>query len=926
LREFKEKGINDLLMVNSAGRNMPVGVKFLSEEWKELFRHALSEAKKYNIDIGVNMSSGWCMGGPWITPEMSGRWFLQSELKIQGPTRFTGKLPLPGNRSGYDHVFNPPGFRDYIDLPLEELDYRDTAVVAFQLPDETNSRLDEERKQLLPAKTNRRDASNFTPARQVMGPTLVPLETQSADQPVSVHAVIDLTGKLNEDGSLDWDVPEGNWVIVRTGHRMTGSGLSIAQPEADGLSVGWFNSLGVDKQFEVLGKQLLDEASKVGYRLKFFCDDSFEDGFPNWTDDILNMFQEYRRYDPVPYLPVFAGYIVGSAEISDRFLHDYRKTVADCMADRHYGRFAGLCHQNGLLVQNESAGPSRSGTMCMDALKNLGRSDLPSGEFWLGIRHDEEGGLDKSYGESRLERGQNKVTKMVASASHVYGKKTAAAESFTSYRHWQDSPAILKQSTDRAFCEGINRLIVHTITATRPVDGKPGYEYYAGTHLNPNITWWEKAGDFFSYIGRCQYLLREGKFVADVLFYNGDWAPNIVEPKHVNPSLGKGYDYDVCNEEIILTRLSVENGLLVLPDGMMYRILVLPDSMNMPVGTLEKIASLIADGATVVGRPPQRDPGLRNYPECDRQVQRIASEVWGNTDGIRTFNHSYGKGRVFWGKDIRSILLEDGVRPDFETDNEQVTIDYIHRTTDDYEFYFVANLRKQIEKVNCVFRVSGGQPEIWDPVTVKKITLHEYQQDETHTRIPLEFAEFQSFFIVFPRKSKTKESKNGTANFPKLTDAGVLQGSWTVGFDPDWGAPSSVEFRELEDWTQRPEDGVRYYSGKATYSKQFDFEDDTKGKVFLDLGVVKDIAEVRLNGKELGVVWTAPWRVEITGIVRRENNQLEVEVINQWPNRLIGDAGLPEDRRLTRTNIKLRDDMQLMPSGLIGPVSVKKEI
>ena len=421
-------------------------------------------------------------------------------------------------------------------------------------------------------------------------------------------------------------------------------------------------------------------------------------------------------------------------------------------------------------------------------------------------------------------------------------------------------------------------------------------------------------------------MLREGQFVADVLFYNGDWAPNIVEPKHINPSLGKGYDYDVCNEEIILTRLSVKDGLLMLPDGMTYRMLVLPDSTNMPAGTLKKIASLVADGATVVGRPPQRDPGLKNYPECDREVQSIASEVWGKIDGVNTCSASYGKGRVFFGKDLRSILLEDGIQPDFETDSDDAHIDFIHRTTDEYEFYFIANLRKQAETVNCVFRVSGCQPELWDPVTAKKITINEYQQDRTHTQVPVEFAGFQSFFVVFPRKSKPGKNKTGKTNFPKLVDAGVLPGSWTVRFDPGWGGPSSVEFQNLEDWTQRPEDGIRYYSGKATYYKQFDFKEEAQGRVFLDLGVVKDIAEVRLNGENLGVVWTSPWRVEVTGIIRTEKNQLEVDIINQWPNRLLGDAGLPEEQRLTRTNIVLRDDMQLMPSGLIGPVSIRKEI
>ena len=587
--EFRSKGMGEVLLVNSAGGlggvPFPQGAKFMSEDWKELYRHAMKEAKRVGIEVGINLSSGWCMGGPWIKPENSGRWYLQSEMSLSGPRKFSGDLPLPGNRAGYDKVFNPPGFAAYIDLPLEKLDYSDTAIVAIPDNASQNNRITGDRAEVLAAKTNHKDLSNFAKATDVMNPVKQSWNNLANDKPIPTALVIDLTDKV-KDGYLDWEVPAGNWKIIRTGHRMTGSRLMIAQPEADGLSVDWFDREGVDIQFQHLGKMFIEEAAKVGNKPKYFCDDSFEDGFPNWTAKIIAHFKNYRGYDPTPYLPALSGYLIGSAEISDRFLHDYRKTLGDCMADEHYKHFADLCHQQDMLVQNESAGPSRSGTICLDGLKNLGRSDFPMGEFWLGPNHQDESTLtdDKTYGVSRLDYGQNKVTKMVASASHIYGKATASAEAFTTMRHWADYPGSLKQSLDRAFCEGINRIAIHTSTATRPKDGKPGYEYGAGTHFNPNVTWWEKSGPFFDYIARSQYLLRSGKFVADVLFYNGDWAPNLVEQKHVDPALGKGYDYDVCNEEVLLTRLSVKNGRLTLPDGMSYRVLVLPDTERMPLG------------------------------------------------------------------------------------------------------------------------------------------------------------------------------------------------------------------------------------------------------------------------------------------------------------------------------------------------------
>ncbi|MRG48031.1 glycosyl transferase family 2 [Chitinophaga sp. SYP-B3965] len=919
LEEFRDKGIGNVLLVNSAGGlggvQMPFGAKFLSDEWKELFKHAIKEAKRLNIDVGVNLCSGWAMGGPWITPEVAGRWVLQSEITIVGPQKFSGVLPLPGNRSGYDYVFNPPGFKDYIDLPLEKLDYRDTAVVAFP----GGTKLDGERAKLIPAKTNRKDASNFIRQKDLMAPVLEPWSSAANDKPVPVAQVIDLTPKMRADGHLEWEVPAGSWTIVRTGHRMTGSRLMIAQPEADGLSVGWLSSEGVDIQFEHLGKVLLELAGPLkDNTLKYFCDDSFEDGFPNWTAKILQKFQEYRGYDASPYLPVLAGYIITSAEVSDRFLHDYRKTVADCMADGHYKRFAELCHEHGLKVQNESAGPSRSGTMCMDGLKNLGRSDQPMGEFWLGLRHDEVGGLDDNlgYGVSRLENGQNKVTKMAASASHIYGKKTASAEAFTTMRHWNDYPGNLKQAADRAYCEGINRLVIHTSTSQRPEDGKPGYEYGAGTHFNPNVTWWNKSGGFLAYMGRCQHLLQEGKFVADVLYYNGDWAPNIVEPKHIDPSLGFGYDYDVCNAEVLLTRLSVKAGRLVLPDGMSYRLLVLPDTARMPVEVVTKIKQLVSEGATVVGPRPSMDPGLKNYPVCDADVLKVSGEVWGNCDGVNVTFHKYGKGRVFWNKSLRDILQDDGVTSDFSHDSPYAFIDFIHRSTDDGEIYFLANRNNRVEKLNCQFRATG-KPEIWDPVAAD-IRGAAFSIAGGRVSVPMEFQAFQSFFIVFPKRGTTLKG----LPFPAFAPVSDIKGAWTVRFDTAWGGPASVQFPSLQDWTKRPEEGIKFYSGTATYVKEINVE--TTGRLFLDLGVVKNIAEVKLNGKSLGIVWTAPWRVEITSAVKTGTNLLEIEVVNLWPNRLIGDAALPPEKRLTNTNIPFKSDAPLLSSGLLGPVTINK--
>jgi hypothetical protein len=612
------------------------------------------------------------------------------------------------------------------------------------------------------------------------------------------------------------------------------------------------------------------------------------------------------------------------------------------MADRHYLYFGEKCHELGLEAQHESAGPSRSGTMCMDTLKNLGHADRPMGEFWLGVNHDAPGGLDAKhgYGPTRLEDGQNKVTKMVASAAHIYGRRMAAAESFTTYRHWQDAPGMLKQAADRALCEGINQIVMHTVSATKLAGKKPGYEYFAGTHFNPNVTWWHHSGGFLKYLGRCQHLLRQGLFVADVLYYNGDGAPNIVPPKHIDPGLGFGYDYDVCNTEVLLGRVTVRDGRLVLPDGMSYRVLVLPESEHMPVGVLEKIKTLVGAGATISGPPPQRDPGLKNYPASDNAVARLARELWGDCDGGTRMLNKYGRGRVFRGAPLRDIFAGDGIGPDFtclqNADAAALStgvagmsgtgMDFIHRGTRDAEIYFVANQANCAQTQECSFRVAGRAPEIWNPLD-GTIRAAAHRAERGRTVVPLAFAPFESVFVVFPGKPTVAAAKPGARNFHDHAVVRELDGPWTVKFDPAWGGPAEVRFDSLEDWTKRPEEGIKYYSGAAFYIKRFDYKNEAgaNARLHLDLGVVKDIAGVRLNGRDLGTVWTAPWHVDITDAVKPGENVLEIEVVNEWRNRVLHDATLPPEKRLTDTNIVINPKSPLLASGLLGPVSILKE-
>jgi len=922
LEEFRAKGLGGVTLVctgNGYGvEPMPRGPAILSAEWRELYRHALKEANRLGLEFAVNFcGGGWNMGGSWIKPEYSARWYVQSQLALDGPQKFSGKLPVPVYRDGYEapHYGN---VSKYMAFPEEKADYRDTAIVAFREPEKGSADLGPGRKEHLAAKSNRKDADCFLPAQIAMEQTLVPWKNLPGDNPIKPDEVIDLTSKVKPDGTLDWDVPEGRWTILRTGHVLIGCDVCAALPEIGfALEVDCLNPDAVDEMFANLGKVLIEDAGKLaGKTLKYFHTDSFEDGFPNWTGKILEKFKEYRGYDPMPYLPVFAGRIVGSAEVSDRFLYDYRKTVADCVADGNYGRFAERAKQYGLGIQCEAAGPSWSGTFCMDGLKNLGRCANPMGEFWT----------DGIF----VVDNQNKVGKQTASAAHIYGKRTASAEAFTSFLHWQETPGKLKPFADRAFCEGINRFVFHTMTCTRPQDGKPGYEYGAGTHFSPNITWWQQAaGAWLGYVNRCQAMLQSGLFVADVLYYNGDWAPNLVGLKHVDPSLGKGYDYDVCNAEALLTRLSAKNGRLVLPDGMSYGLLVLPDTDGMPVEVARKIRELVEGGAVVVGRKPGRDPGLRNYPDCDREVKKIAEEVWGGCDGQNTKERRFGRGRVIWGRGLREVLIAEGIQPDFEhTGGVGTFIDFIHRKSGGTEIYFLANRNGREETVHCSFRVKDRQPELWDPVTGMVRELTQFEQKDGRTSIPLKFEPNGSMFVVFGKPEVFPRAQS--VNFADYTVVQEIKGSWAVRFDPEWFYPAKgmaggkVVFEKLSDWTKRPEIPVRYFSGTAVYETVFDLKAPGKNSaIMLSLGTVNNLtARIRLNGKDLGVLWCSPWQVDVTGALEPAGNRLEIEVVNPWLNRVVGDKALPAGERRTRTNVKIEKDTPLVPSGLLGPVSL----
>jgi hypothetical protein len=440
------------------------------------------------------------------------------------------------------------------------------------------------------------------------------------------------------------------------------------------------------------------------------------------------------------------------------------------------------------------------------------------------------------------------------------------------------------------------------------------------------MTWWNDAGAFNTYLGRCCFMLQQGRFVADALFYHGDNIGHGEQRKTIPPTLGEGYDHDNCNSEVLLTRMSTKDGRIVLADGMSYRVLVLPDAQPMPLADLQKIAALVEGGATVVGPPPTSVSGMILNADDQTQFNSLVEQLWGGLNGAKVTEKTVGTGHVFRGRTVRQVLETEGTPPDFQETglSKDGTIDWIHRASKNLDIYYVASRWEIPEKLNCSFRISGRPPELWDPVTGDIQDAAAFRQENGRTIVPLEFGSCGSIFVVFRKPILMDAAGTAASNYPATQLVTSLTGPWTVNFDSKWGGPAKVVFDALTDWTNRPEAGINYYSGTALYHKRFDMPALAPGEHYLlDLGELHELARVRLNGHDLGVIWNQPARMDITGEVNSGNNDLELAVVNLWPNRLKRDESLPKKKRLTESNIhKFTAASPLLPSGLIGPVNV----
>lgn len=713
--------------------------------------------------------------------------------------------------------------------------------------------------------------------------------------------VLDISAFLQGD-RLIWKAPAGEWTILRTGMLPTGVTNSPADPEATGLEIDKMSRKHVEAHFEAfMGEIYRRIPAEDRACWKVVVQDSYETGGQNFTDDFLSEFQARYGYDPLPFLPAYEGYVVGSEDRSDRFLWDLRRLIADKVAYDYVGGLRDVCHKYGLTTW----------------LENYGHWGFPGEFLQYGGQSDEIGGEFWSFGD--LGNIENRAA---SSCGHIYGKQKISVESFTSGgTPFSCYPAMMKQRGDRFFTEGINNTLLHVYISQPSEEREPGMNAWFSSEFNRLNTWYPQMDLFTSYLKRVNYMLQQGLNIADVAYFIGEDAPKMTGI--VDPELPKGYQFDYINAEVIERDLFVKDGLLTLPHGTQYRILVLPKLETMRPELLAKIKKLIEDGAVVLGPAPKRSPSGESFPTADRQVEKLAGELWSGLDGRSVKAVKRGKGELLFGMTMEEALKHIGCVPDCGLPADALVL-YGHRSAEDADIYFISNQKDEMIEIRPEFRIRSRQPELWDATTGRIRTLPAYEVTAAGTVVPLKLYPYESAFIVF-RRSATKAEETGLQlNYPVLQTLVRLDAPWKVSFEEKRRGPASQTFARLEDISKNENPDIRYYSGTIWYETEFKLKKKPEGELYLNLNDVGVMAKVKINGQYAGGVWTAPYRVNVTDLVRKGKNKVEIEVVTTWMNRLIGDSGLPESERKTWTpcnSWKPTDTLQ--KSGLVGPVYIE---
>lgn len=774
---------------------------------------------------------------------------------------------------------------------------------------------------------------------------------------IPMSSVVNLTSKLDTNGKLYWQVPAGRWRILRMGHTSTGH-TNATGGSGSGLECDKFNPEIVQLQYQNWYGEIIKHIGPnlSAEVLKGFHVDSWECGSQNWSSVFVSEFQKRRGYDPIPFLPAMAGFPIGGRDSSERFLHDMRQTIADLVNDVFFKTMAKLAHVDGKFFSAESVAP----VMLSDGMRHYGEVDVPMGEFWLrSPTHDKPNDMMDAI-----------------SGAHIYGKTVIQAEGFTELRMaWDEHPAMLKKLLDRNYALGINRLVFHVFSHNPWMDRKPGMTLDGiGLYFQRNQTWWPQAKAFTDYVARSQSILQKGVPVVDIAVFVGEDLPNrsvlpdrlvhvlpglfgkdrVEEedrrkenkglplrkmPKGVTASANitdwgkwinplKGYSYDAINRDALLRLAKVENGNIVLPGGASYKILVLPDSNAlmpndkwMTPELIQKIYGLLKDGATILmGNQPLQSPSLSNAVESDATVKRFSKNILAakNTHSAKLYTLPFQE-NSFAGIGVeRDIVFTNNSSSDYDD-----KIAYSHRVDGNTDVYFISNQDSVAKDLQVSCRVAGRVPEIWDAVAGTTKPAAEWKIVNGRTVVAVHLNMDDSKFIVFRKKTSDTQK---TQSVSKWNTIKTLDGAWNLTFDASVGGPkNNVVFARLKSWTTEKDSAIRFYSGQVVYKKTFVVNKLDKN-IFLNLGNVANIASIKINGKDCGIAWRFPYRLDVADALKKGRNTIEISVANTWHNRIELDQTLPEFSRITWTTspIELTGD-SLLESGLLGPVDLEKE-
>ncbi|HMT42980.1 MAG TPA: glycosyl hydrolase [Chakrabartia sp.] len=724
---------------------------------------------------------------------------------------------------------------------------------------------------------------------------------------ITPAAVIDLTDTLRADGTLDWTPPKGqDWRVLRFGWSLTGKTNHPATAEATGLEVDKFDSAAVRRYLETYLAQYRavvgdDMIGKRG--LRALLTDSIEVGKANWTPAMEAEFARRRGYALRPWLPALTGQVIGSAAETERFLFDFRQTLAELMSDQHYATVAKVAHENGLTVYGEALEDKRP--LLGDDLAMRRHADVPMAALWTWRK-------DQAVRTTLM--GDMKGASSVA---HVYGKPFVAAESMTSVNApWDFAPADLKPAIDLEFIHGINRPVIHTSVHQPRDDMQPGLSLAIfGQYFNRHESWAPLARPWVDYMARTSYLLQQGRNVADVAWFIGEESPATALFADALPKgLPRAHSYDLVNAQMLADALSVSGDRIVSKGGASYRVLYLGGtSHQMTLPTLRRLAEMVRSGATLIGVKPVATPSLADDTTA---FTALADALWGG---------DAGRGRVIANADLDAALTSAGIAPGvrFDGGSANARLPYVERSFEGGRLFFVTNPGHTAESMTAHFRSVGKTPELWDAQTGTARPLS-YRIEGSETLVPLTLAPDDAVFIVF-RQDAAQQAVTVSDSAP--VKAATLAAPWTVSFQPGRGAPGQVTMPKLTRLDQTADPAIRYFSGVADYATRFAAPKGWKAgqPLWLDLGAAHDVAEIRINGQSAGTLWRAPWRIEVGPFVRSGTNALEVRVANKWVNRLIGDAQPSAVPVAKIAAPGYRADAPLRPSGLAGPVTLWTE-